>query len=43
LQAAFSSSGNLRVEELLSNSIAGAGAGNVSRAALAGVAGALVS
>jgi len=43
LQAAFSSSGNLRVEELLSSSIAGAGAGNVSRAALAGVAGALVS
>jgi type IV pilus assembly protein PilM len=43
LQAAFSSSGNLRVEDLLSSSIAGAGAGNVSRAALAGVAGALVS
>ena len=43
LQAAFSSGGNLRVDELLSNSTAGVGAGSVSRSALAGVAGALVS
>jgi len=43
LQAAFSSNASLRVEELLSSSMAGAGAGNVSRSALAGVAGALVS
>jgi type IV pilus assembly protein PilM len=43
LQAAFSSSANLRVDELLSNSLAGVGAGSVSRSALAGVAGALVS
>ena len=43
LQAAFSSNSSLRVEELLSSSMAGVGAGNVSRSALAGVAGALVS
>jgi type IV pilus assembly protein PilM len=43
LQAAFSSSTNLRVEELLSSSMAGMGVGSVSRSALAGVAGALVS
>jgi len=43
LQAAFSTNSSLRVEELLSNSIAGAGAGSLSRSALAGVAGALVS
>jgi type IV pilus assembly protein PilM len=43
LEAAFSSSGNLRVEELLSNSMAGVGAGGVPRSALAGVAGALAS
>ena len=43
LQAAFSSSGNLRVEELMSSSMAGVGASSVSRSALAGVAGALVS
>ena len=42
LQAAFSAS-NIRVEELISSSMAGAGAGNVARSALAGVAGALVS
>src|SRR5215472_17196941 len=43
LQAAFSSSGNLRVEELMASSMAAVGAGNVSRSALAAVAGALVS
>src|SRR5215469_745654 len=43
LQEAFGSSGNLRLEELLSSSVAGVGAGGVSRSALAGVAGALVS
>jgi type IV pilus assembly protein PilM len=43
LQDAFSSSGNMRVEELISSSMAGVGAGSVSRSALAGVAGALVS
>ena len=43
LQAAFSASSNIRLEELISSSMAGAGAGNVARAALAGVAGALVS
>src|SRR5271157_1326800 len=43
LQAAFSASINIRVEELISSSMAGVGAGNVARAALAGVAGALVS
>lgn len=42
LQAAFSTS-NIRVEELISSSLAGVGAGTVSRSALAGVAGALVS
>ena len=43
LQAAFSVGSNLRVEELLSSSMAGVGAGSVARSALAGVAGALVS
>lgn len=43
LQTAFSSSSNIRVEELISSSMAGVGAGSVSRAALAGVAGALVA
>jgi type IV pilus assembly protein PilM len=43
LQAAFSTSSSIRVEELISSSLAGAGAGNVARSALAGVAGALVS
>ena len=43
LQAAFSSSSTLRVEELMASSLAGVGAGSVSRSALAGVAGALVS
>jgi type IV pilus assembly protein PilM len=43
LQTAFSSSSNIRVDELISSSMAGAAAGNVSRAALAAVAGALVS
>ncbi len=42
LQAAFGTS-NIRVEELISSSLAGAGAGSVARSALAGVAGALVS
>lgn len=41
LQAAFSSSNNLRVEEVISSSMAGAS--GVSRSALAGVAGALAS
>jgi type IV pilus assembly protein PilM len=43
LQAAFSSNSSLRVEELMASSMAAVGAGNVSRSALAGVAGALVS
>ena len=42
LQAAFSAS-DISVEELVSSSVAGAGAGTVARSALAGVAGALVS
>ena len=42
LQTAFGNS-NIRVEELISSSMAGAGAGSVARSALAGVAGALVS
>src|SRR5215471_19267701 len=42
LQAAFSNS-SIRVEELVSSSVAGAGVGSVARSALAGVAGALVS
>ncbi len=42
LQAAFDDR-SIRVEELVSSSVAGAAAGNVSRSALAGVAGALVS
>ena len=42
LQAAFGTS-NIRVEELISSSVAGVGAGSVARSALAGVAGALVS
>ena len=41
LQTAFSSS-NIRVEELVSSSVIGAGAGSASRMALAAVAGALV-
>jgi hypothetical protein len=41
LQAAFSSSSNLRVDEMISSSMAGTS--GVSRSALAGVAGALVS
>jgi type IV pilus assembly protein PilM len=41
LQTAFSSS-NIRVEELVTSSVMGAGAGSASRMALAGVAGALV-
>jgi type IV pilus assembly protein PilM len=43
LQTAFSASCNLRVQELVSSSVAGVGAGNVSRSSLAGVAGALGS
>jgi type IV pilus assembly protein PilM len=42
LQAAFGNS-NIKVEELISSSVAGAGAGSVARSALAGVAGALIS
>jgi type IV pilus assembly protein PilM len=42
LQAAFSDR-SIKVEELVSSSLAGAAATNVSRSALAGVAGALVS
>jgi len=43
LQDAFSPTANLRVEELVSSSMAGAAAGGVPRSALAGVIGALVS
>lgn len=43
LQAAFSASSNIQVEDLISSSLAGAGSGVVSRSALAGVAGALIS
>src|SRR5271166_5019780 len=43
LQRALSATANIRVEELLSSSMAGAAAGNVPRSALAGVVGALVS
>ena len=42
LQAAFADR-SIRVEELVSSSLAGAAGSNVSRSALAGVAGALVS
>ena len=42
LQAAFGTS-NIKVEELISSSVAGAGVGSVARSALAGVAGALIS
>ncbi len=42
LQEALSATSNIRVEELVSNSMTGAAAGNVPRSALAGVAGALV-
>ena len=43
LQEALSATSSIRVEELVSNSMTGAAAGNVPRSALAGVAGALVS
>ncbi len=43
LQEALSMSANIRVEDLVSSSLAGAAAGNVPRAVLAGVVGALVS
>jgi type IV pilus assembly protein PilM len=43
LQEALVASANIRVEELVSSAMAGVAAGNVSRYALAGVAGALVS
>lgn len=43
LQGAFNGGANIRVEELVSTSKAGVAAGNVSKPALAGVAGALVS
>ncbi len=43
LQEALSATAEVRVEELVSSVAAGAAAGNVSRSALAGVAGALVS
>ena len=42
LQAAFGEDTKIRVEELVSSSLTGVAASNVSRAALAGVAGALV-
>src|SRR5271167_649034 len=42
LQTAFGNS-NIRVEELITSSVAGAGAGSVARSALAAVAGALIS
>jgi type IV pilus assembly protein PilM len=43
LQEALSMSANIRVEDLVSSSMAGAAAGQVPRAVLAGVVGALVS
>ncbi len=43
LQRALNATADIRVEELVSTSMAGAAAGNVSRSALAGVVGALVS
>jgi type IV pilus assembly protein PilM len=43
LQEALSATSNIRVEELVTNSMTGAAAGNVPRSALAAVAGALVS
>jgi type IV pilus assembly protein PilM len=43
LQEALSMSANIRVEDLVSSSLAGAAVGNVPRAVLAGVVGALVS
>ncbi len=43
LQTALSATSSIRVEELVSSSMAGAATGNVSRSALAGVVGALVS
>jgi type IV pilus assembly protein PilM len=43
LQQALSASGNIRVEELVSSSVAGVAAGNVQKSVLAGVTGALIS
>jgi type IV pilus assembly protein PilM len=43
LQDALNGTSNIRVEELVSNTMAGGAAGNVARSALAGVVGALVS
>jgi type IV pilus assembly protein PilM len=43
LQEALIATANIRVEDLVSSAMAGVGAGNVSRYALAGVAGVLVS
>jgi len=43
LQTALNASSNIRVEELVSGSMAGAAVGDVSRSALAGVVGALMS
>ncbi len=43
LQEALSGTSNIRVEELVSNTVAGGAAGNVARSSLAGVVGALVS
>jgi len=43
LQEALNGTSNIRVEELVSNTMAGAAAGNVARSSLAGVVGALVS
>jgi type IV pilus assembly protein PilM len=43
LQDALNGTSNIRVEELVSNTMAGGAAGNVARSSLAGVVGALVS
>jgi type IV pilus assembly protein PilM len=43
LQDALSGTSNIRVAELVSNTVAGGAAGNVTRSSLAGVVGALVS
>jgi len=43
LQTALNATADIRVEELVSSSMMGAAVGNISRSALAGVVGALVS
>jgi hypothetical protein len=43
LQRALNATADIRVEELITSSMAGAAAGSVSRSELAGVVGALVS